>query len=133
MFGRPQWMTPAGRSRCYVQEICRRIGEEKIELGNACHGVKARGIKTPSPKQGTAAAAAASGTTEAKEEVETPAVVLVEEGTGSEESEEGSDGVKVKVKAKGSGAPQEDSGRWEVVDSKGKKRYFDEVRKRLQN
>lgn len=110
MFGRPQWLTPAGRSRQYVQEICRRIGDDKIELGNACRRVVARDPK------------AAAGQSE--EEGETPAEVLVEaaeavEG-GSEGSGEISDGVKVKK--------EEDSGRWEVVDGKGNTRYFDEVR-----
>lgn len=111
MFGRPQWLTPAGRSRQYVQEICRRIGEDKIELGNACRRVVARAPKS-------------AGQSEEEEEEEAPAEVLVEaaeavEG-GSEGSGETSDGVKVKK--------EEDSGRWEVVDSKGKTRYFDEVK-----
>lgn len=40
VFGRPQWKTPANRSRQYVTEICRRIGEDKIELETACVSVK---------------------------------------------------------------------------------------------
>lgn len=67
----------------------------------------------------------AAGQCEEEEEEEegTPAEVLVEaveaiEGR-SEGSGEASDGVKVK---------KEESGRWEVVDGKGKARYFDEVR-----
>ncbi|CAM9147396.1 unnamed protein product, partial [Sphacelaria rigidula] len=40
VFGRPQWKTPASRSRQYVTEICRRIGEDKIELETACVSVK---------------------------------------------------------------------------------------------
>ncbi|CAN0125787.1 unnamed protein product, partial [Ectocarpus sp. 4 AP-2014] len=52
VFGRPQWMTPAGRSRQYVREICRRIGEDKIELGNACLSVAA---KRPKPVTAEAA------------------------------------------------------------------------------
>lgn len=36
IIGRPQWKTPAGRSRRYVEEICSRIGKDNIELGNGC-------------------------------------------------------------------------------------------------
>lgn len=127
-------MTPEGRSRRYVQEICRRIGEDKIELGNACCGVRARGSKATRASAATAAAprAGQEGAPEEKEEGETPAEVLVvaEEGTVSEESEEGSDGVKVKVKGKGGGSGAlEDAGRWEVVDGRGRTRCFDEVRR----
>eukprot|EP00752_Nemacystus_decipiens_P004454 g4067.t1 len=110
VFGRPQWLTPAGRSRQYVEEICRRIGEDTIELGNACRRVAARDPKGAAEVQ-------------SEEDDETPAEVLVEaaeavEG-GSEGSGETSDGVKVKK--------EEDSGRLEVVDGKGKTRYYDEV------
>lgn len=116
MFGRPQWLTPAGRSRQYVQEICRRIGEDKIELSNACRRVVARDPKPAGHSE--------EGGQEGEEEEETPAEVLVEAVEAVEGSSEGSgdasDGVKVKK--------EEESGRWEVVDSKGKTRYFDEVR-----
>lgn len=123
MFGRPQWLTPAGRSRQYVQEICRRIGEDKIELGNACRRVVVRDPKEAASRGEENGHEAEHEHEEEEQEGETPAEVFVEaveaaEG-GSEGSGEASDGVKVKK--------EEDSGRWEVVDSKGKTRYFDEV------
>lgn len=122
-------MTPAGRSRQYVREICRRIGEDKIELGNACRSVAAK-----RPKLNTAAAAATAG--HEGEEKGEGAEVMVEdsvvEGGGSEGSGEGTDvvEVKVKVKAKEEDHGDEEAGRWEVVDARGKARFFDEVSER---
>ncbi|CAN0082345.1 unnamed protein product [Pylaiella littoralis] len=138
VFGRPQWMTPEGRSRRYVQEICRRIGGDKIELGNACRRVSARGQQKHETRRATTKTAATvavaqevneggGGGGRGEGEGETPTGVL-----GSEESEEGSDGVQVKVKGimeKGEeeAEEEEEAGRWEVVDSQGKARFFDEV------
>ncbi|CAM9760750.1 unnamed protein product, partial [Ectocarpus sp. 12 AP-2014] len=124
VFGRPQWMTPAGRSRQYVREICRRIGEDKIELGNACRSVAA---KRPKP-----VTAEAAGHQEGEKGGGGADVVVedsVVEGAGSEGSGEGVDVVEVKVKAKEDEEDQGDdeAGRWRVVDARGKARFFDEV------
>lgn len=109
-------MTPEGRSRQYVQEICRRIGEDKIELGNGCRRVAPRDPKAAGRDQAGV---------EQEEEEETPAEVLVEAVAGaSEGSDESTDGVKVK---------EEEAGRWEVVDAKGDTRFFDEVRQYTHN
>ncbi len=116
VFGRPQWMTPEGRSRQYVREICRRIGEDKIELGNACRRVASRDPKAAGRDE-------AGVEQEEQEEEEAPAEVLVEAVAGaSEGSDESADGVKVKKEK------EEEAGRWEVVDAKGETRFFDEVR-----
>lgn len=121
-------MTPAGRSRQYVREICRRIGEDKIELGNACRSVAA---KRPKPNTAAAGAGHRGG-----EEGGGPDVMVedsVVEGGGSEGSGEGTDVVEVKVKAKeeeGEDGGDDEAGRWKVVDARGKARFFDEVRER---
>lgn len=101
VFGRPQWLTPKGRSRQYVQKICRRIGEENIELGNACCRVVLRGGAKPN---------------------ETPAGAVVQAGEAVVESRE--------VAKPGDKLVAEEAGRWQVVDSAGNTRVFDEVRRK---
>ena len=85
-------MTPANRSKEYVQNICRHIGEENIELGNGCCGVSLREPKCNSDDSAPAEALAAAG---------------------------GNEGGEIPAR-----------GRWEVSDSRGKKRFFDEVQGR---
>lgn len=96
-------MTPAGRSRQYVGEICRRIGEDKIELGNACRGVSLRKARSG---QGEAVGSTAEQAVDGEP-------VAGEGGNGIKEGENG----------------KEERGRWQVMDSQGKTRCFDEVRK----
>lgn len=99
-------MTPAGRSRQYVQEISRRIGQENLELGNACRGVVLRGGAEPDkvPVDGVLQ--------------EPQAVVEGVEGAGAGDP----------VDAAEEAAVGGETGRWGVVDSKGTTRVFDEVR-----
>lgn len=96
-------MTPKGRSRQYVQQICSRIGEENIELGNACRRVVLR---------------------EGAKANETPVDAVVQAAEAAVEGGKGPEtGDKVHT-----AAVTEETGRWQVVDSTGKTRGFDEVR-----
>ena len=101
-------MTPKGRSRQYVQQICRRIGEDNIELGNACRRV----VLTGSTKSKEAPVDAVVQAAEA----------VVEGGTRPET------GDKVNT-ATAPAVVTEEMGRWQVVDSTGQTRAFDEVRR----
>lgn len=105
VFGRPQWLTPKGRSRQYVQQICRRIGEENIELGNACRRVVLRGGAKPNETPADAVAQTAEAVVETGEVAETED--------------------KVHTTVVG-----EETGRWQVVDGTGNTRVFDEVRRK---
>lgn len=98
-------MTPAGRSRQYVKKLCGLIGEEKIELGNACSSVALRKLE-PSDT--------------AAEVLIDAAEVVVGAGTGEGQEGEEADGKE----------DEENAGRWEVLDDRGNKRYFDEVSRR---
>lgn len=97
-------MTPAGRSRQYVREICRRIGEDNIELGNACRGVSLRKARSGQGEEAVGSTA---------EQAVDGEPVAEEGGNGNEQEERG----------------KEERGRWQVMDSQGKTRCFDEVRK----
>lgn len=101
ILGRPQWKTPASRSRQYVQEICRRIGEDRIELGNACVKVERVGSQPKGFANGL----------DGKHN-------YVSNGNGQPHAD----------KAGRSRAGVETEGNaWKATDSKGKPRVFDEV------
>lgn len=116
-------MTPAGRSRQYVEEICRRIGEDNIELDNACVSVVATKEMPPtveSPTNNTApmSMVTKSGHPTAKSNG-TP-TVAVNGGTSA-------GGGEALLKNDRTGADGGQGRKWEIKDSQGNTRLFDQV------
>ncbi|CAM9801758.1 unnamed protein product [Choristocarpus tenellus] len=134
VFGRPQWMTPAGRSTMYVQAICAQIGNS-LELGNACTKVSRRAASASTPAAAAVTPPSLSGrTTQPSTDeviesgVDAEAVAGEAEAYGGAVGSVGASGdiVEAGVGMEGQGEGVAEGG-WEVTDSKGVVRVYDHV------